>query len=278
MYTVIGLGGIGCRVATEFLKYSQYNVLCIDDASTGHCDELLVPASEKPEEYEENFPTIPKKTLAKIKEDVIVVLSGSSYVCAGALRMLYQIKDRNITIIYVQPELDLLEERKSKQERVISSVLQEYTRSGIFSKMYLTSNGSIDKLVCTAGIKDYYPAINSLISSVFHMMEVFDRQPAEVSSFSRVNEARRICTMGVLDTNTAQEKMFFPLDNTMDSRLYYGISENSLNSNSNLQREIIETIKQKNREFNKYSYGVYGTQYDYDFCYVKSYSSKVQEL
>ena len=67
------------------------------------------------------------------------------------------------------------------------------------------------------------------------------------------------------------------MDNMMETRLYYGISNKSLNENRNLQRDIIKLIKEKNTELSKYSYGVYETQYEEDFCYFRSYTSKVQE-
>ena len=51
-----------------------------------------------------------------------------------------------------------------------------------------------------------------------------------------------------------------------------------LTEDQNLQRNIIKLIKDKNQELCKYSYGVYETQYESDFCYIKTYSSKVQEF
>ena len=277
MYTVVGLGGIGCKIAKRFEDYSQYNVLYIDDDSGWAKEQVTLKKRNSPEEYENNYSSMRKTFLDKIKEDVIVVLSGASLVSAVSLRLLYQIRGKSITILYIQPEVDLLEDVKKKQEKVIRSVLQEYTRSGVFEKMYLVSNESVDALVQNASIKDYYPAINGLISSVFHMLMVFDHQESEVSSFSRVREARRVCTLGVLDLEKGIERSFFPMDNMMETRLYYGISNKSLNENRNLQRDIIKLIKEKNTELSKYSYGVYETQYEEDFCYFRSYTSKVQE-
>ena len=68
------------------------------------------------------------------------------------------------------------------------------------------------------------------------------------------------------------------MTDVMDTRLYYGISKVSLEQDKNLQRNIIKLIKEKNQELCKYSYGVYQTQYESDFCYIKTYSSKVQEF
>lgn len=278
MYTVIGLGGVGCKVAKCFAQYTQYNVLCIDDEATGHEDEVIVDKQRTPEEYEENFKNLTKAKKDKIKDNVIFVLSGASMVSSIALRLLEQVKDKNITILYIRPEKDLMDTTEAAQEKVIYSVLQEYTRSGLFEKIYLTSNEQMDSLVEDASIKEYYPTMNQMIVSVFHMMMVFEHQDYVVSNFSEINEARRVCTLGILNMKDGMETRFFPIEDTMDAKLYYGISSDTLSSDKNLQRNIIKLIKNKNEELCKYSYGVYETQYDWDFCYTKYYSSKVQDF
>jgi len=278
MYTVIGLGGVGCKVAKCFAQYTQYNVLCIDDEATGHEDEVIVGKQRTPEEYEDNFKNLTKAKKDKIKDNVIFVLSGASMVSSIALRLLEQVKDKNITILYIRPEKDLMDATEAAQEKVIYSVLQEYTRSGLFEKIYLTSNEQMDSLVEDASIKEYYPTMNQMIVSVFHMMMVFEHQDYVVSNFSEINEARRVCTLGILNMKDGMETRFFPIEDTMDAKLYYGISSDTLSSDKNLQRNIIKLIKNKNEELCKYSYGVYETQYNWDFCYTKYYSSKVQDF
>jgi len=278
MYTVIGLGGVGCKVAQCFENYSQYNVVCVDDEPMDFKDKLVVKRQSTPEQYEESFKTIPKRIKDKIKQDVIFVLSGSSLVSSIALKFLHQIRDKTITVVCIRPEQDLLDETGSMHEKMVFSVLQEYARSGLFKNIYLTSNSEMDSMVEDASIKEYYPAINNLIASMFHMVMVFDHQDSEVSNFSIINESRRICTLGVLKIEDGSESLLFPMTDTMDARLYYGISEASLEQDRNLQRNIIKLIKEKNQEFCKYSYGVYQTQYESDFCYIKKYSSKVQEF
>ncbi len=278
MYSVIGIGGVGCRIAKCFSEYPQYNVICVDDQSSGIKDQIIVPKQKTPEEYEESFKNLTKAKKDKIKDNVVVVLCGASLVSSIALRLLYQIRNKNITVICVRPEQDLMGETKQSQEKVIYSVLQEYTRSGIFDRIYLTSNSQMDSLVEDASIKEYYPAINKMIASVFHMVMVFDHQDPVISNFSNTNEARRICTLGILDIEKSTETMFFPFEDAMETRLYYGISKETLKSDKSLQRNIIKLIKDKNKELCKYSYGVYETQYDWDFCYTKYFSSKVQDF
>jgi hypothetical protein len=278
MYSVIGLGGVGCRIAKQFDKYSQYNVICVDDEAVDWKDKLVVKKQQTPEDYEKSFKTVPKRIRDKIKDNVILVLSGSSLVASIALKFLYQIREKNITILCVRPESDLLDKTETMHERMIFSILQEYTRSGLFKNIFLTSNSEMDTMIENASIREYYPAINNLIVSIFHMIMVFDHQDPEVSNFSIINESRRVCTLGILDMQNGSESLLYPITDGMDTRLYYGISKSSLAEDQNLQRDIIKIIKDKNQELCKYSYGVYETQYETDFCYIKTYSSKVQEF
>ncbi len=278
MFTVIGLGGVGCRIGKVFSQYPQYSVVCIDTQDSDWKDQVVLEKRNSLEDYENNYKPLPQRIKKKIKEDVIFVLSGSSDVASASLRLLQQISDKNIHIIYIRPELDLLDEKTAQQEKMVFSILQEYTRSGLFKEIYLTSNSQMDTLIKDASIREYYPAMNNLIVNVFHMIKVFEHQEAEVSSFPPNNEARRICTLGIMDIESGEEKDFFSIDMKMDNRLYYGISKETLSKDKTLQRSIIKSIKSKNSDLCKYSYSVYETKYDYDFCYTKIYSSKVQDF
>ena len=117
MYTVIGLGGVGCRVAKCFDRYDQYNVVCVDDEAIDWKDKIVVKKQQTPEAYEESFKTVPKRIKDNIKDNVIFILSGSSMVSAVALKFLYQIRDKSITILCIRPEPDLLDSTESMQER-----------------------------------------------------------------------------------------------------------------------------------------------------------------
>ena len=278
MYTVIGVGGVGIKVAKNFEKFPQYNVVCLDDQDTGHEHQIVLEKQKKPELYEESFKRLPSPIKKVIKDKVICVVSGASLVSSVILRFLYELRDKQITIMYIRPETDLLNDTKKKQERVIFSVLQEYARSGLFDDMCLVSNSSMDTLVEDASISEYYSTMNSMLVNTFHMIMVFDNQEAQASNFSEIIESRRIYTLGLLDQEAGEEKMFFPIDIPLDNRLYYGIVEENLNKDKNLQRNIIKLIKSKNQEICKYSYGVYRTKYESDFCYMKSYTSKVQDF
>ena len=278
MYTVIGIGGIGVDVAKNFNNFPQYNLICVDDEKHNVADQHTITKQKKPELYEEAFKTLKPALKKKVKDKVICVLSGASAVSSISLKLLYGLRDKEISILYIKPEVDLLSDQKRMQDKVVFSILQEYTRSGLFQDMFLISSESMDALVEDASISDYYTSMNEMIVNAFHMIKVFDNQKPAASNLSEVLESRRIYSLGLLEQKSGDEKLFFPIDTPLDKRLYFGITEENINNDKNLQRNIIKLIKDKNEEFCKYSYGVYKTQYDSDFCYMKIYTSKVQDF
>jgi hypothetical protein len=87
------------------------------------------------------------KTEEAIQERVQVFLCGSSFSANYTLAILQQIRDREIDIFYIKPDVDLLIGNSKLQERAIFGILQEYARSGLFKSFTILSNPSIEKTI-----------------------------------------------------------------------------------------------------------------------------------
>ena len=137
METIIALGGVGCKIAREFEKFEEYKVYKIDTEDSDEKNYLKVTKRDAPEQYENHPPKV-KSFLKPVSGDVLFIVCGASIVSATSLVVLEQIKDKcNINILYIRPEMSLMSEMRTLQERVVFNVLQQYTRSGVFNKMYL---------------------------------------------------------------------------------------------------------------------------------------------
>ena len=64
----------------------------------------------------------------------------------GIINVLEKIKDRNINILYVRPDVELLTGMRFSQEKVTFNVLQEYARSGLFKNIVLVHNNFISDI------------------------------------------------------------------------------------------------------------------------------------
>ena len=119
MDSIIGIGGVGCRIAKKFEEFSQYNVYLIDDDELVGKKKLVLPKHKSVEDYERKCPNV-KRFFTKLTEESLVIVSGASLVSAATLAILQQIAPKTkLNILYIQPEIDLLSETKQLCERTV---------------------------------------------------------------------------------------------------------------------------------------------------------------
>ena len=141
---IIGLGNAGCQVAKNFEKYDQYRVFCIDMENKGYGTFIPVKEQISHEDYEKNYK---KLNLAKCKGPTTLILNGIGNISGCALRLLEQIRENPIEIIYIKSDESSFTDDLKKRGRTTLGVLQEYTRSAVFDIMYIISNEKIEKVI-----------------------------------------------------------------------------------------------------------------------------------
>jgi hypothetical protein len=270
----MGLGKAGCAIADCFSKFPQYQIYKFDtDLAGENC--FNIPKRKTHEAYEKN-PLDFKKDLQKISGDVIFILCGAGSITGCALRLLEQLSDVSISVLYVEPDVSFLSETEAAQERVVKNVLQEYARSGVFERIYLVSNAQIEKSIGDIPIISYYDTINQAIVNTIHMVNVFSNSEPVLGTFTEPHEIARISTVGILNIEEGEEKWFYDLQLPRDVVYYYGISEEDLKTDGTLFKRIKEYVKDKIEEKINVSYGVYKTNYEQKYCYCVKHSSVVQ--
>ncbi len=180
-------------------------------------------------------------------------------------------------IVYFMPELEVLSEEKTLNERAVRNILQNYARSGLFEKICLVSNIELEALAGSTNVFDYYHQINNVFTSTYYMMDVFKNTKPITSTFKRPKESCRITTIG-LSTLDGNDKMFFPCNQEVEVVYYYGINEEKLKTEENLFRTITNKVKSRITEETKVSFGIYPTQYEDDYIYVEYFSPKIQQI
>ena len=271
---VIGLGRAGCAIADCFSKFPQYDVYkCDHDIEGENC--FSVQKQKSHEAYEKKFPNL-KKQLQHISGDVMFVLSGAGDISGGALRLLEQLSDVSVSVLYIEPDLTMLSETEAIQERIVNNVFQEYARSGMFDRIYLVANSEVEKCIGDVPISSYYDTLNQAIVNTLHMVTVFKHSEPILGTFIEPHEIARVATVGILDIEENEEKWFYDLQMPRDVVYYYGINENDLRTDGTLFKKIKEYVKDKVQEKMNVSYGVYQTNYEQKYCYCIKYSSVVQ--
>jgi|7_EtaG_2_1085326.scaffolds.fasta_scaffold02868_6 hypothetical protein len=271
METIIGLGSAGCNIADCFAQYPQYNIIKIDNGIYGARSHFL-PKYDTPEEYEAHIDSS-STFLGHVTGDVLFVVGGSGNVSGAALRILEQLRHCKTSILYIEPDFNMLSGKRKLQERTTYYVFQEYARSALFERLYLVSNPQLEGVLGEVPIIGYNDKLNQLIITTFHMINVYNNNEPVIKNYSGFKEHTRISTIGV-STLENEKKLFFPLDSIREMRYYYAINKKKLETDGTLMRKITENVK-KESEYDV-SYGVYATDYADDYVYCVANASMIQ--
>ena len=271
---IVGLGKAGCNIAKAFSKFPQYETYGIDTSKDA---DITIKKRNSHEDYDKSFPSL-KRKLKFTDNDVYVVTAGAGQISGGVLRLLEQIKNNRITVIYIQADLTLASEVQKMQEKIVSNVLQEYARSGVIEAIWLIDNQMVEVGIGDVPIMGYYDILNQAIVNLVHMINVFKNSEPVIGNFIEPSRLSRIATIGLLDVEESEEKWFSDLTNPRDVVYYYGINEEQLKEDGTLFKKITDYVKAQVVTGVNVSYGVFKTTYDQKYCYCIKYSSMVQSF
>lgn len=272
---IIGLGKLGIDIANSFKQYQQYNIfkIGIGDNKNKKCFKL--PKFNNPEDYEKNDLKI-DKFLNAIKGNIYFILDGSDVIAASCLVILEKLKQNNISIIYIKPDLDFLNDLYLKQEKIIYNILQEYTRSGLFNSIYLINYDSLDRAFDSITVQDYREKFCEFLSWSIHSFNVFDNADTLKSNFSEENILNCIKTIGFSEHFDDEPIFLFVLDIEKEKRYYYIVNEEKMKSKDNI-KIIKEDIKNKKEKNNKFLFSIFPTVEEREYLLVKSSTSIIQK-
>jgi hypothetical protein len=273
---VIGLGGVGSRIAAQFERYPQYNVVCVDHDQQVE-RTIRIKKHNDPEAYESTNIDLTLLYGCLTSDDVIMIVSGGSLVSALSLRILEGIKDRNITIVSVEADPVTLSHKKALNQKVVTNVLQHFTRSGKFERIYLINNQKVEEIAGELPIIGYWDQINALIANTLHMINVYRNNSPIMGSLDQPTETNRISTIGIKNLEDDVKKMFYGLADVREESYIYAISESRLSKSNDLLKRAKEEVKSNTTESKTVSFSFYPTKYDRDLVYVLEHTSFVQE-
>jgi hypothetical protein len=271
---IIGLGKAGCAIAKAIAEYPEYRAYMIDNGAKGvRCFDF--PLYEHPEEYENSTPDM-TEFFQDVEGEVVFVLSGASKISGACLKIMQHLKDHKITIIYIKPNLDTLEDVKVKMHRVCFGVLQEYARSAVFERIIIIENNSVESILGEIPIMGYYDSLNKTIIETFHMLNVLSNSEPVMGKVNNTREASRISTIGTVDIDSGEEKMFFSLDNIREKCYFYNIKGEDLRTDGNLLKTITRQVNELKSEDSRSSYAIYSSKYDQNYIFSFYHTPYVQ--
>ncbi len=277
MDKIIGIGTAGCNIASQFKKYSQYSVYGIDCEQHDQ-DTIVIRKQDSPESYESEFKTLPEQ-LKNLSGETLLIVCGSSMISAISLRLLYLLKTDNennkFSVLYIKPE-SFKDESKRLNERVVYNVMQQYSRSGLFERLYIVSNSVIESVIGDLPVIGYYEKMNEMIVSAIHHINKGNHIKPVIDNLIPIKNHHRISTIGIYNLNENKDFSLFDIDMAEERCYYFFISKKKLMSDGKLLREIREKIQAKNSETLKNGFAIYSTDYENDYCYTIVTSKKIQ--
>ena len=274
---IIGLGQAGCRLASSFEEYPQYNVFFIDSEQHDNYKNLInVPKQETHEDYEKKYKSL---NLRKVKGDTTLIVVGISKISGIALRVLQQLKNRRLSVLYVKPDMSTCTEEQVLIERLNFGVLQQYARSSMLSEFFVISNEQVEKVLDSVSITNYWQDMNKIISSTYHMLNVFNNTEPILTNLAEPVKSCKIKTVGVVGFESLNEKLFYNLENTRMKKYFFGISQETLNEEKDLLHKIRSYVKEKANQEEKCTscFAIYLTSYKQNYVYTTHYASFIQE-
>jgi len=278
MQNIIGLGRAGVNIATGFAEYPQYTIYTIDSEPNQMPNHLLLAAQPTHEDYEMSVPDLSGYFKDIVDgEDILFIVGGGGAISGCSLAILEQLKRCNVHLLYIRPDTSLLGEKKLMRDRITYNIFQEYARSGNFERIVLVDNAELDKVVGGAPVIGYYDALNEILISALHMVNIFDHSEPIMSTLAKPLEVSRITTIGLLNIEKNEEKLLFPLTSIREKSYYYAVNNETLQTDRTLFKTITDQMKEKIIEDKlKISYGIYSTQYKQKYGFLIARSSMVQ--
>ena len=274
MDTIIGLGKGGCNIAKNFEQYPQYNTICIDTEDAGYANFLRLPKQDSHEDYEADYTAL---DLGDCGDHVGFFCVGAGRISGAALRILEQIKDKKVWVYFLKSTPSELTEKARLRERATFFILQEFARCDMMDRIFLIDNEQVAQHLQDVSIMDYWRKINDTICSTVHMVNYFKHTEGVLSTFFTPPSMAKISTLGVVDVESGEEKLFYDLQFPRHRLYYYAINDDNLRRDSKLLPRIKQHMEEKTTENCVSNYSIYGTDYQENYCYVELFSSFVQE-
>ena len=268
MISLIGIGDFCCAIIDklQYPQYMQYKLLK---------NKYEIPSLKNAEEYEKediNFNNI----ITDNNKSVVVFVDGSEAISGIVLRLLETLKNREISVVYLRSDLQLVSNIEKMQDKICFSILQEYARSGLFKKMILVDKLKVEQIFDNVTILDYEEKLTSLISTTYHMMNVYSNTKPILTN---INETSNIChieTLGISGIEDKDIKWFFDIENINEIIYYFAFNSTTMKREQKLLYNIKKQIKDKQTEGLSVMFGVFETQYSENYVYCSAKTKFIQ--
>jgi len=273
MRSLIAIGEKATLFAESLKDYPEYTSYCFRH---GHKEDCFnIPVFANSERYEEPIADI-DEYLKGCCDDVTVIVSGDESINLITLQILEAIKDKNIEIIFLKPDEKLLGAKMFQINQLAYNVLQEYTRSGLFEKMFIFDLVNVDQFICPTVLVEYEQKRIEFLANHFHTLNWLRDSEVVGGTDTEHKSVNCLASIGVTDLELSEIKMLNKLDFVRERVYYYGIPEKKVKEDASLRNKILEGYKDQMDENVSSSFKIYSIPFEQELVYVVEYTSAVQ--
>lgn len=275
---IIGLGKAGCKVSELFKEYPQYTTFKIDSDEKlkrkKNC--LFIPKQSSAELYDSN-PIDMKKIISGLDEDdIYFVTCGSGKVSACSLWILKELSSqRKVNIVYIKPDIESIDNKSRLRNRAHFHILQEYTRSGVFEKMFIFDNNNMPNIIGKTSILNYFSKINKFIVSSIHWYNIYINTDAVFDTYRDEYISSRICCFSLINIEEETASRTYDISDINQIKYFFGINKEVIENDEELLDKL-NSISSSDAEGKSIMYGVYSTDLEKGFSLGLLSSSEVQ--
>ena len=269
---IIGLGSAGCRISQCLSKYDAYKTFQIDNLDDWYKNFIMIEEQDSHESYEKNY----KQLDIEVEGPTTLILSGAGKITGTALRILEQLNNPSVGVMYIKPRLSDISDIQKTRNRVVSQILQQFARSGLLKEFLIIDNEKIEKLVKPT-IVDFWTPINKLIADTFHMVNVFKNTEPLLKGDNKVPPTAKISTLSLVDFENSAEELFYDLMAPRAKSYYFALTEAFIKENKNLLSDVRTFVSSKQEEKCDCAYSIFQTAYKENYAYGYHHATLIQE-
>jgi len=276
---IIGLGKAGCKIAESFKQYPQYTIFKFDS------DEKLkrkkncfnIPPQSSVELYDAN-PIDLKRLASNIEkeEEVYFITCGSGKIAGATLWILHELRHLKINIIYIKSDLDTMGKKSKLRHNAHFHILQEYTRSAVFNKMYIFDNNKMSDVIGNVSVLQHYNKINEFIVNSIHWLNIYNNSEPVFDTFREELITSNICALSLINIAEEEEVDVFSLKKCNQIKYFYGVNRITIEEDETLLDKL-NRISVKNADDTiSILYGIFSTEMEIGFSFAIKSSSHIQ--
>ena len=263
MRSIVSIGESALLFAEFLASYPEYNTYTIGHSGS----EFKVPIFSDPERYDEPINGL-RRYLSTVSDEVTCVISGGETVSLTSLKVLEQLKDKKVDIVYLQPKLDLLNQSATMAHNLVHGVTQEMVRSKVFNRWYLFDLDLIKSVTPNVVLTEMKKSIAASAARHYHTFNWLCSQDNlfgidEESSQNAVISSISYCDFD-LTTVTDLGKLLF----IREQEVFYGISEQKVKTDTELYDKVVKSFSGFKKEDVRTSFKVFSVPYEEDIIYV----------